>query len=114
VRKTEKQSQQPMTAEIREAKQPNAPAPEPLKPEALIQEQEKIAQWLKEVKFRRKLLGGVNEQEVWKKIEELNKMYADALKAERLRYDVLLEQQSQTQIHSPPNGHPTEEIQVDE
>ena len=109
MRKTEKQSQQPMTAEIREAKQHNAPAPEPPKPEALIQEQEKIAQWLKEVKFRRKLLGGVNEQEVWKKIEELNKMYADALKAERLRYDVLLEQQRQNHSPDPQTGEPTKE-----
>lgn len=36
---------------------------------------DEIAQWLKSVKFRRKAFGGVDETDVWKKIDELNRMY---------------------------------------
>ena len=53
-----------------------------------------INQWLKTVRFRKQLFGGLNEQDVWKKIEELNDMYGEALMAERIRYDVLLEERS--------------------
>lgn len=53
-------------------------------------EQMKIAKWLKKLRFRSKLFGGVNEQDVWKKIAELNAMYESALTAERVRYDALI------------------------
>lgn len=56
----------------------------------LSREQKKIAQWLKQVKFRKTLFGGVSERDVWKKIGELNEMYNTALVAERARYDALL------------------------
>lgn len=61
--------------------------------ERMSREQRRIAQWLKQVKFRKTLLGGVSERDVWKKIGELNEMYNVALTAERARYDALLEQQ---------------------
>lgn len=61
--------------------------------QGLSKEQLEINEWLKNVKFHKSLLGGVNEQDVWKKIQHLNEMYEVALKAERIRYDVLLEQQ---------------------
>ena len=64
-----------------------------LEADALNREQLQIINWIKEVRFRKQLFGGVNEQDVWKKIEKLNEMYDAALKAERVRYDVLLEQQ---------------------
>ena len=51
----------------------------------------KIAKWLKKLRFRKKFFGGVSEQDVWKKISELNAMYEDALSAERTRYDTLIE-----------------------
>lgn len=51
----------------------------------------KIALWLKKLRFRRKIFGGVCEQDAWKKIDELNAMYEDALTAERIRYDALIE-----------------------
>jgi hypothetical protein len=54
-------------------------------------EQMKIAKWLKGLRFRRKFFGGVSEQDVWKKISELNDMYKAALTAERIRYDALIE-----------------------
>lgn len=61
--------------------------------EKLSREQKKIAKWLKQVKFRKTLFGGVSERDVWKKIAELNEMYNVALAAERARFDALLEEQ---------------------
>ena len=58
--------------------------------EVLNQEQLSIINWLKTVKFRKQIIGGVNEEDVWKKIHQLNEMYEAALRAERIRYDVLL------------------------
>lgn len=53
-------------------------------------EQKKIAEWLEKLSFRKQFIGGVSEEEVWKKIQELNSMYQDALNAERIRYDTLI------------------------
>lgn len=50
-----------------------------------------IADWLKKVRFRKSLFG-VNEEDVWRKIEQLDALYSSALKAERVRYDALLEE----------------------
>ena len=52
--------------------------------------EEKIADFLKQVKFRRKIFGGADEKDVWRKIEQLNELYKQALIAERARYDALL------------------------
>lgn len=49
-----------------------------------------VTDWLKKVKFRKKIFGGVDERDVWKKIDELNTLYNNALVAERARYDALL------------------------
>lgn len=65
---------------------------------ALNFEQENILKWLKKVRFKKKLFGGVSEIDVWKKIDELNKMYNAALNAERVRYDALLSQRESAQI----------------
>lgn len=46
---------------------------------------QEIQNWLKSVKFKKKLFGGVDEVEVWKKIEELNSLYERVLIAERAR-----------------------------
>lgn len=54
--------------------------------------QQAIAGWLEQVQFKKQLIGGVSEQDVWKKVSELNALYEDLLKAERIRYDTLLEQ----------------------
>ena len=52
--------------------------------------EEKIADFLKQMKFRRKIFGGADEKDVWQKIEQLNELYKQALIAERARYDALL------------------------
>lgn len=55
-------------------------------------EQRKMVDWLKNVCFKKQLFGGVSEADVWKKIEELNKLYEMALTAERIRYETLLQE----------------------
>lgn len=52
----------------------------------------RIAAWLKQVKFRKRIFGGVDEKDVWAKIGELDAQYRQALIAERARYDALLSQ----------------------
>lgn len=56
----------------------------------------KIAEWLGKVRFRNKFFGGIDEQDVWKKINELNDMYENALEAERVRYDTLIKDYKKT------------------
>ena len=56
----------------------------------LNHEQASIQKWLKQVRFKKKMFGGVDEADVWKKIAELNELYEAALSAERARYDALL------------------------
>lgn len=52
---------------------------------------EAIEKWLSEVSFKKKLFGGVDEVDLWMKIEKLNGLYEEALIAERVRCDSLLE-----------------------
>ena len=53
-------------------------------------EQEAIVRWFRTVKFRKSLLGGVDEVSMWKKLEELYALYDAAIRAERTRYNALL------------------------
>ncbi len=53
--------------------------------------EESVASWIKKVKFRKRLFGGVSESDVFQKIAELNEMYRKALLAERARYEALLD-----------------------
>ena len=55
-------------------------------------QKESITDFLKQMKFRRKIFGGVDERDVWQKIEQLNELYKQALFAERVRYDTLLQE----------------------
>ena len=50
-----------------------------------------IIEWIRKLKFKKKLFGGVDEEQVLKKMEELNSLYEKALLNERARYDALLE-----------------------
>ena len=63
-----------------------------MKKEAKNETQEDIVQWIKKLKFKKKLIGGVDEADVLKKIEELNSLYEKALLNERARYDALLKE----------------------
>lgn len=66
---------------------------EPNEIQPLNSEQKRIIAWLRKVRFKKRIFGGVSEKDVWKKLAELNSMYDLALTAERARYDLLLEQQ---------------------
>lgn len=55
--------------------------------------EKRIADWLQKVKFRKRIFGGVDEADVWKKVHVLNDMYREAWIAERARYDALLAEQ---------------------
>ena len=63
-----------------------------MKKEAKNEIQEDIVRWIKKLKFKKKLIGGVDEADVLKKIEELNSLYEKALLNERARYDALLKE----------------------
>lgn len=65
----------------------------------LNHEQERIQKWLKQVRFKKTLFGGVNEADLWKKIAELNSLYEAALSAERSRYDALIEERCGSAEH---------------
>lgn len=60
-------------------------------------ELDKIAEWIKDVKFKKQLIGGLNQLDVWNKLEELNTMYEEALRAERVRYDTLISHYKESQ-----------------
>lgn len=51
----------------------------------LPEELAEIRRWLSEVRFRRTLVGGVDEADVWKKLEELNALYEKAFIAAGIR-----------------------------
>ena len=74
-------------------------------------EQEAIIQWFRTVKFRKNLLGGVDEVAMWKKLEELYALYEAAIRAERTRYNVLLAEQKGLPLNAEPDsfakGSPT-------
>jgi hypothetical protein len=52
-------------------------------------EHEKLVRWFQNLRFRRSLFG-LKEQDVWNKLEELNRMYEASILAERIRYETLL------------------------
>ena len=58
--------------------------------EVINQEHREIIKWFQTVKFRRTMFGGVDENDVWKKLQELNQLYESAIRAERERYNILL------------------------
>ena len=72
----------------------------------LNHEQQKIVEWLRTVKFRKQMIGGISEQDVWQKIEQLNEMYEKALSAERARYDALLAKQRKPSSLKPGTPKP--------
>lgn len=56
---------------------------------------EEIALWLRELKFRKKLFGGVDEANVWHKLDELQAQYQSAFDAQAQRYQALLDEREE-------------------
>lgn len=61
-----------------------------IKNNRLLQEEQDILDWFENVHFKPAAFGGVQEADVYKKLEELNRLYKAAMSAERARYDALL------------------------
>lgn len=53
---------------------------------------EEIAAYLKEMHFRKKRIGGVDEADVWRQLEQLHAEYRGAFEAQGERYGALLEE----------------------
>ena len=49
-----------------------------------------IAEMFRRLKFRKKLFGGVEEQDVWKKLDDIQKAYRSAYEAQAVRYETIL------------------------
>jgi len=64
-----------------------------------------VGGWLSRVTFRKKLVGGVDPEDVWRKLEELNALYENALVAERARCNLLIRQLRLSEQQTPePEG----------
>ena len=70
----------------------------------ISQEQLEIVEWYRKVKFRKNLVGGVDEVQMWKKLEELYGLYENAIRAERARYNALLALSVPSGDSSPKGG----------
>ena len=60
-----------------------------------VKSMEEIASLLETVKFKKRLLGGVDEDDVWEVIERLQKEYRSLVEATEQRYGALLDERSQ-------------------
>lgn len=49
-----------------------------------------IAEIFRNMKFRKRLFGGVEERDVWRQLDELQKAYRSAYEAQATRYQALL------------------------
>lgn len=52
---------------------------------------EDISKFIKEMKFKKKLFGGVDELDVWNKIESLNSEYKELYQIQQTKIDYLEE-----------------------
>lgn len=52
---------------------------------------ESISNMLSSMKFKKKLFGGVDELDVWKKLEELQKEYNRLYELQAERYEAIIE-----------------------
>lgn len=60
---------------------------------------DEIAALLKELRFRKKIFGGVDERDVWKKLQLLQKEYRTAFEAQEERSKALLEDREEEIAH---------------
>lgn len=60
---------------------------------------EDIAIFLKELRFRKNIFGGVNEADVWKKLEILHREYQNAFDVQQECSRIMLEEKEQEIEH---------------
>lgn len=53
---------------------------------------EDVARYIKRMKFRKRLFGGVDEADVWRQLEALHKEYEAVFTRQELKYETLLEE----------------------
>ena len=68
------------------------PAPSPAVEKTRDDELYAVSEYLRKLRFRATLVGGVDEADVWRKIEKLCELYADTLTIERGRREALQRQ----------------------
>ena len=54
-----------------------------------------IAEVFKTMKFKKKFFGGVDERDVWKKLDKLQKEYRSAYEMQQVRYETLLQERDE-------------------
>ena len=81
-------------------KKVRVPEPPFLTGPVISAEHERIIEWYRTVQFEKKVIGGVDELDLWRKLEELNNMYEAALSAERARCNIMLEQYRRSCVDS--------------
>ena len=65
---------------------------------------EDVAEVFKTLKFRKKLIGGVDEMDVWKKLDLVQSTYRSAYEMQEERYKALLAERD-AEIESLKNKH---------
>lgn len=71
---------------------------------------DEIAEFLKTLRFRKKIFGGVDEKDVWKKLDSLQKEYRSAFDAQEERSQALIHERD-LQIVELKKNDPDEKIQ---
>lgn len=70
-----------------------------------------IAELFKTLKFRKKMLGGVNERHVWKQLEMVQKEYRSVYEIQEERYKALIEERDEEirRLKARISGEPAHE-----
>ena len=70
-----------------------------------MNELEKIEQYLDNLKFKKKTIGGVSEADVLAKIQRLSDLYAEAFRNQEIRYEAILEEKDRQIKELRENSH---------
>lgn len=63
-----------------------------------------IADYVRSIKFKKKLIGGVDEISVWEEIDRLNEQYRSVILAQENKYRALLEERDDAIRRLRQNG----------
>lgn len=62
----------------------------------MTDELNEISEYLAKVKFKKKAIGGVDEADVFNKIQKLSDLYREAFDRQQLEYETLLKDRDRT------------------
>ena len=96
-----------MEEKVIEEKKVETTAEKVIEPQS--EEHGEIIDFFKKIKFRKQTIGGLDERSVWKKLEELNRLYDSAIRAEKIRRTALLDEYKRTLLNEIDNGETTVE-----